>query len=143
MKSLAGIVMAATLLVGSGCAKQDWIDRTLVTVDVTGTWEGNMGGSPGFGGSRDVVLELTQQGSTVKGSIEVRGGGSSAFRNIPGPVDGTVAGDVFRFRNTRGNAEGELTVNGEEMSGTVSMFGTRPLTLRRVAPSSPPVSPPR
>jgi len=26
------------LALGSGCAKSDWIGRTLVTVDVTGTW---------------------------------------------------------------------------------------------------------
>jgi hypothetical protein len=37
MKAIVGALIAvATLVVGSGCAKQDWIDRTLVTVDVTG-----------------------------------------------------------------------------------------------------------
>jgi hypothetical protein len=31
------MLIGATLAVGSGCARSDWIDRTLVTVDVTGT----------------------------------------------------------------------------------------------------------
>ena len=75
MKTLGGLLVAAMLVFGSGCAKQDWIDRTLVTVDVTGVWTGGQtwGGErqrPAFG---DVVLDLTQQGSTVKGSLRVEG----------------------------------------------------------------------
>jgi hypothetical protein len=56
-----------------------------------------------------------------------------------------VAGDVFRFRNTRGSVEGELTVGGDEMTGQVGwpMAGHRPISLRRVDPSSSPGSPPR
>ena len=41
MKTLIGLLVATTLAIGSGCVKQDWIDRTLVTVDVTGTWVGS------------------------------------------------------------------------------------------------------
>ena len=59
------------------------------------------------------------------------------------PLEDTVAGDVFRFRETRGGLEGELKVSGDEMNGMVSMFGQRPLSLRRVDPTSPPGSPPR
>ena len=33
-------LVATALVLGSGCVKQDWIDRTLVTVDVTGNWHG-------------------------------------------------------------------------------------------------------
>jgi hypothetical protein len=72
-KALIGLLIATTFVVGSGCAKQDWIDRTLVTVDVTGTWSGTMMtlGSGGAGGARDVVFELEQRGSTVKGTMRV------------------------------------------------------------------------
>jgi hypothetical protein len=31
------LALLATLALGSGCAKPDWIQQTLVTVDVTGT----------------------------------------------------------------------------------------------------------
>jgi hypothetical protein len=37
MKPIVCLLIAATLLFGYGCAKTDCIDRTLVTVDVTGT----------------------------------------------------------------------------------------------------------
>jgi hypothetical protein len=40
MRLIVGLLAMVTLAFGSACAKQDWIDRTLVTVDVTGVWEG-------------------------------------------------------------------------------------------------------
>jgi hypothetical protein len=140
-----GLLIATTLAIGSGCAKEDWIDRTLVTVDVTGTWSGGTGGVGG--GSRDVLMDLEQQGSRVKGSMRFPGG-SIASGNVevkPGPIEGTVTGDVFRFRQTNGNVEGEVKVSGEEMIGRASLGigSSRPLSLRRVNPSSSPGSPPR
>ena len=47
MKIIAGLIIAAALVFSFGCAKTDWIDRTLVTVDVTGTWEGRVEGAGG------------------------------------------------------------------------------------------------
>jgi len=140
MRALIGLLIATTLALGSGCAKQDWINRTLVTVDVTGAWRGSPGG-PGTQNPGALFLELRQEGASVQGFI--RQGASGAASSLDGPISGTVAGDVFRFSSTRGIAEGELTVNGDEMSGTVSIGGTRQLALRRVDPSSPPGSPPR
>jgi hypothetical protein len=143
MKSIVCLLIAATLAVGSGCAKQDWIDRTLVTVDVTGVWTGGEAGA-----STNVplvltnaVLDLTQQGSTVKGSLRVHGHGS---QRESGPVEGSVTGDLFKFRSGRGGLQGELTVNGDEMTGMASsLAGPVSLSFRRVDPSSPPASPPR
>ena len=48
MKALIGVLLA-TVVTGSGCAKTDWIDRTLVTVDVTGRWTGKWFGGSGGG----------------------------------------------------------------------------------------------
>jgi hypothetical protein len=131
----ATLALTVTALVfGSGCAQKDWIDRTLVTVDVTGAWEGSAGGSFRF--------ELEQQGSTVKGLVRYRGP-TGNIGDLSGPVEGTVGGDVFRFRSKRGNLEGEMTVNGDEMLGLISTsFGRRSLSLQRVDPSSLPASPP-
>src|SRR5262249_49300041 len=132
--------VAMTLVLGSGCAKQDWIDRTLVTVDVTGTWFGRPTGNVGA-----IQLELVQQGSRVTGFISFPGGtGQPAGRYGPGPIEGTMAGDVFGFKDSRGSVEGELTVSGDEMNGRGTIFGgSLPLVLRRVDPSSGPASPPR
>ena len=141
MKTLAGLLLAVLLTMDAGCARTDWIDRTLVTVDVTGTWYGRAGGSATGGGSFD--FDLKQQGSTVKGLLRYRG--STSISGDPsGPIEGTVGGDVFRFRDTRGSLEGEMTVNGDEMIGLIStQYGRRPLSLQRIDPSSLPASPPR
>jgi hypothetical protein len=32
------LVLMVTFALVSGCAKPDWVEQTLVTVDVTGTW---------------------------------------------------------------------------------------------------------
>ena len=112
-----------------------------MTVDVTGTWYGIGRGSGSSFPTDDVWLELDQQGSTVKGVIRTRTGAGL----LTGPIDGTVAGDVFRFSTTRGGAEGELTVGGDEMMGEMSWAasGHRQITLRRVESSSRPGPPTR
>ena len=139
MNAIVGLLVAAVLAVGSGCVKTDWIDRTLVTVDVTGTWSGSMSGV-GITGSRELRLDLEQKGSTVKGSVQV----SPAAGMMADVIDGTIAGDAFRFRDSRGRLEGNLTVSGDEMAGQVSFQGrTSQISFRRVDSSSPPASPPR
>jgi len=87
---------------------------------------------------------LEQQGSTVKGVIRFHGNAADA-----GPIDGMVAGDVFRFKDKRGGVEGELTVSGDEMTGLMSgragmgVGGSRSISLKRVDSSSRPGSLPR
>ena len=53
MKLIAELLTAAALTVTSGRVKTDWIDRTLVTESVTGTWSGN---SPS-GGENDGSIQ--------------------------------------------------------------------------------------
>jgi len=36
------LLLAISLAICLGCAKQDWIDRTLVTGDVSGVWTGSV-----------------------------------------------------------------------------------------------------
>ena len=139
MRAVTRVFIAAALVFGSGCAQKDWIDRTLVTVDVTGTWYGRSQG--GIGGERELFLEQKQQGSRVTGFLRIL---PSAQADRTGPIEGTVSGDMFRFRKTRGGLEGELTVSEDEMNGRASLeAGSRPLSLRRVDPSPRPASPPR
>jgi hypothetical protein len=145
MSRAARLLFVATLVFASGCAKQDWIERTLVTVDVTGTWYGSVGGEGGF--ARDLIFELEQTGSRVTGSMRYNTTtGTTASSNAgarPGPIAGTVTGDVFRFRQTDGGVEGELTVSGDEMIGLVSFVGNRTFSMRRIDSTSRPSAPPR
>ena len=135
MRAMWAFVTTALVLV-SGCAQKDWIDRTLVTVDVTGTWEGRTA-APGSGSPlvSDMYLDLAQRGSTVKGTLRMRGTGTAP---APEPIEGTVAGDVFHFKNPRGTVRAELTVSGDEMSGTAqTLRGRLTISFRRVEQSAP------
>ena len=125
----------------SGCARPDWIERTLVTVDVTGMWHG----TSAFGRSTtELLLDLKQEGPKVTGHMYGQGFAASVTRDS-GPIAGTVAGDagdVFSFRQTNGPLTGELTVRGDEMTGQISVSSLpTPIVLRRVESSSRPDSP--
>jgi hypothetical protein len=132
MRSMLSVI--ALLAVVSSCARSDWIDRTLVTVDVTGTWSGGVAQS-GSMGNRGVTFELKQEGLKVTGSL--RGPLWTS-----GPIEGTVTGDQCALRRVNGSMSAEMTVSGDEMTGRASgvyMEGT--ISLRRVDSTSAPISP--
>ena len=113
----AWIVIGVALVLTSGCVKKDWIDQTLVTVDVTGVWKGKyVSGSSG-----DLELSLRQSGPKVTGDVRISGGNFRAN----GPIEGSVNGDMFRFQEKRRQVIGEVQVNGDEMvgSGTAAVGG--------------------
>jgi len=135
--------VAAALVLGSCVRQQDWIDRTLVTVDVTGVWEGTFTGTGGSGG---VMFVLQQQGPKVKGEMKLppvptvptgarRPPGDSAARiEAEGglQVEGTVSGDLFTFHFVKDpQGYGEFQVNGDEMIGSWSRLYKQACTLRR------------
>src|SRR5262247_576917 len=101
MRIGARLLLAISLAICLGCAKQDWIDRTLVTVDVTGVWEGKQDFGPGGGGDRDIVIVLQQQGAKVTG--EIRNSASALGIGSPPdtPVEGTVNGDTLSLSGQR------------------------------------------
>src|SRR5262245_34432259 len=115
------ILILMISLVPMGCAKPDWIQQTLVTVDVTGTWATANG---------TLVLKLAQDGPKVTGSMVALG--TMFGGGVSGAIEGTVSGDVFRFKQTSGTIwlkESEMRVSGDEMSGRLNNFVA---TLRRV-----------
>jgi hypothetical protein len=136
MRTVICFVIGIALASSPGCARTDWIDRTLVTADVTGVWAGKayIPHAPA-GLIIDVRLELEQQGPKVKGSV--RPSGSIPWRSLDrsptaGPIEGTVAGDLFEFRETNGHINGRLTVSGDEMVGDVVENVTYRVELRRI-----------
>ena len=139
MRTIVGVLIVAALACGSGCAKTDWIDRTLVTVDVTGVWTGTVSG--GLGGG-EIRLELQQNGPNVTGHIQAEGRQAS-FGTASGPIEGRVSGDTFTFKDTRGGLTAELIVKGDEMRGTASASTQYKVELRRVDPVAQQGSPPR
>jgi hypothetical protein len=135
-------LVLAGLLLGSGCASRpDWIEATLVTVDVTGTWRGTLTSVM----NTTVELILDPRGARVTGTMRAYGG--LAQRGMDGPVEGSVAGDVLRFQGGgEGRLQSEATVNGDEMTGRFVFGGMMPegqLVLQRVdRAASPPVQRP-
>jgi hypothetical protein len=131
------LILMVSVVVGVGCAKPDWIQQTLVTADVTGVWVGSFG-RPGTSFANEIQFELEQQGSKVKGHYRLLLNPASGART--GPIEGTVAGDLFTFRLTAGASEGEMTVSGDEMKGSLKSGGPVQLLLRRIDSSPPPRS---
>jgi len=131
MKTVARVILVAALVFASGCARPDRIDRTLVTVDVTGSWRGR-------GGNFELALE--QHGAKVTGEMVWRG---QPVGRLAGVIEGTVSGDVFQFKQTSGTdprVEGELTVSGDEMTGKLQWFGRSRdvlIGLQRIAAHRP------
>jgi hypothetical protein len=107
--------MAVALLVSGlvGCTRPDWIQSTLVTVDVSGSWQGNVTRPAGAYGPGLVQLQLQQSGPKVTGTLSFSPGPTKDV-----PIDGTVSGDVLRLRTRTGSVTAELQVSGDEMSGT-------------------------
>jgi hypothetical protein len=94
MRAMWAFVVTALVL--GGCAQTDWIDRTLVTVDVTGVWEGRLIATTSA--SRDVVLVLQQQGGKVTGEIRNLSTGSVTSAGSA-PIEGTVNGDTLSLHD--------------------------------------------
>jgi hypothetical protein len=122
----ARLALALLLTASLGCAQKDWIDRTLVTENVTGAWTGSFGKGNSY---RELRLDLRQEGTKVTGFATTPHWGTGDTS----PLQGNMAGDVFTFNTLRGSASGELTVAGDDMSGQVAwIYGSRRASLHRV-----------
>jgi hypothetical protein len=108
-----------------GLRQGDWIERTLVTVDVSGSWYGTIRGS--LASTQQVWLDLRQEGAKVSGSILFKPDQST---NSSGPIEGAISGDILRYKLVRGSSYVELTVNGDEMNGVTA---GRVISLQRNA----------
>ena len=130
-KSRIILMLAVGLAFGCGCARSDWIDQTLVTVDVTGRWSGSCAGV-GVGSSVPIIeMTLEQGGPKVTGQARTQPGSSRR-------IEGTVNGDVFRYASQAGdNMAGELQVSGDEMNGWVLTSVRSSCQLRRQSSESP------
>ena len=122
----------AALMCVSGCTTPpDWIERTLVTVDVTGTWYGRIAAGST---TAEILMDLKQEGPKVEGSVRWMGFAfPTNIGDLPGLVEGTVSGDRFEFRRTNGHLRGDVIVSGDEMTGNAhAKSGPASIVLRRV-----------
>jgi hypothetical protein len=129
MKTARRIALGLVFLIASGCAQRaDWIQGTLVTVDVVGRWTGNFH-AVGYTGIGNLDMTLRQTGPRATGDLRLTVPNAQLWN---GPIEGTVNGDLFKFRRKDGRLSGEVIVAGDEMSGTITFAGgTRTLRLQR------------
>ena len=134
MRAALGVI-AAAFVFAIGCAhkQQDWIDRTLVTVDVTRVWEGTI---TARASNIRIELDLKQEGAKVTGEMK-------GIRNFDGnveppiPIVGTVSGDTVSFHEGSGVRIPvllQVQVNGDEMTGSGSRQSVWTFVLHRRPP---------
>jgi hypothetical protein len=139
MKPIAWVIFLVALGSGSGCARSHWNAGTLLTVNVTGVWYGELRTSVH---RMELSIDLKQEGPLVDGSVLGKGFVPALLRDVPGPVEGAVSGDRFELRRTDGPLRAHMTVSGDEMTGQAHTgSGPGQFLLRRVD-SSPRINAP-
>lgn len=102
-------------------------------VDVTGVWMGTWAAP--YMGNGTVELRLEQKGAEVTGDLVWRGSmegpRAGASVNPSGALKGHVAGAVFSFDRSPSSVKGDLTVEGDEMKGTVTTTRDAMVRVRR------------
>ena len=125
MRTMRALVVGFVMVMASGCAQRaDWIEGTLVTVDVTGRWAGTYFQATGGGSGGVFDMTLRQTGPKATGDVRLTGPNVLGWS---GPVDGTVSGDVLKFSRPDGRLRGEVTVAGK---GVARFFSSRDFTLK-------------
>jgi hypothetical protein len=119
MKRCAFVVVLLALgVMMAGCASTSSSQAAAgPPANVAGSWTGGTVGASGA----SVRMQLAQTGAAVNGNIEVAG-----RSDLSGPLTGTVSGNAVRFKLTSGyGSSGELTVNGNTITGVVAGNGIR------------------
>ena len=127
---MRGIGAALLLLAGAGCSTGA---PSGPPADVRGFWVGTWA-APNMGNGT-VELRLDQNGTDVTGDLVWRGSmegpRAGASLNPTGAIKGKVVGRTFTFDRGAAAGKGDLTVEGDEMHGTVILARDALVHLRR------------
>ena len=122
MRRLLSFGTGIALLGLAGCAST----QAPPTVDVSGKWQGNWVALMPSQDGGQIQMDIKQTGSRYSGTILVTGA-----RNDPsGLTEGFVTGNQVEISVPAG-ATGSLTVNGDEMIGTIAGMSGAKIILRR------------
>lgn len=94
--------------------------------NVTGRWAGSWVFEPATAGNGEIVLNMTQDGSQVKGTVETVSG---PHRGRAGFFNATMSGNNLTI--TGPDATGTLKVEGNQMTGTLNGVLPARVTLRK------------
>ena len=117
------LLFGGVALGAAACASSE--SSTMATAppasNVTGRWAGTYVFEPSSAGNGLATVNLTQNGSQVKGTLEVQG----PHRLAPSTVNGVMSGNDIRV--TGPDLTGWMKVNGNQMTGLIN--GVLPLRV--------------
>jgi hypothetical protein len=119
MKIVFGLLVV--MLAVSGCATMSLAPPT---TNVTGNWVGTWQYANVQLGSGDVRGAFQQDGANLSGNFDVTGPVINPVANISGAVSGNEI--ILSLPAT-----GRLTVNGDQITGTINGLNAAKLTLRK------------
>lgn len=122
MRRRLGTTLGIALLGSAACATT----QAPPSVDVSGKWLGTWTSLQPTGDGGQIQMEITQTGSRYTGTILVTGGANDPT----GLTEGFVTGNQVEIAVPAGMT-GRLTVNGDEMTGTIAGMSGAKVNLRR------------
>jgi len=111
MLLFAGVALGAAACASSGSSSMSGAPPA---TNVTGTWSGTYVFEPSSAGNGLATLQLTQDGSNVKGNLNVQG----PHRFAPAVINGVMSGNDIRV--TGPDLTGWMKVNGNQMTGLIN-----------------------
>jgi membrane protein DedA with SNARE-associated domain len=122
MRTAIGVLLASVMLVASACATTP---AAPPSVNVTGKWAGTWtyeNPSLGYG---ILIGSFQQDGSKLNGNFDVTG---PVINHAANNIIGSVSGDTIRLSEP---TTGDLTVNGNEITGWMNGLNPVKLTLKK------------
>ena len=108
---LGGVVLAAAACASSGSSGMSGAPPAS---NVTGTWAGTYVFEPSSAGNGLATVNLTQDGSAVKGNLNIQG----PHRFNPVVINGVMSGSDIKI--TGPDITGWMKVNGNQMTGMIN-----------------------
>lgn len=127
-KVAMGMLIGGMMLVGAAACSTapSATSGAPPATDITGTWTGPWMFEPSTAGNGTLTVKWTQNGSQVRGTLDIQG----PHRGRAGFTNGIMSGNDIQI--TGPDATGWFKVNGNEMTGQINGVMPATVTLRKV-----------
>jgi hypothetical protein len=122
MLLFAGVALGAAACASSGPSSMSGAPPAS---NVTGTWSGTYVFEPSSAGNGLATVVLTQDGSNVKGKMNIQG----PHRFAPAVINGVMSGNDIKV--TGPDLTGWMKVNGNQMTGLINGILPARVTLTK------------
>jgi len=126
MKALIWVAAVFAVVTAAGCASSVGPATMAPTVDITGKWTGQWVATNQALGSGTIEMTVKQDGSQYTGNLLITG----TATDPSGFTQGVVSGNEVRVLQPT-SVTGRLTVNGDNMTGTLQGVVAANVTLKR------------